>query len=1138
MPAGSGFPLGATSRLLEGASVKEQAAAPTLYALSETHPARTMLKKILTATFCFLITLPVAGALAQTGTITGVVTDSTTGDPIPGVSILVAGTQIGTSTDANGEYDLTGVPAGQQTLEATFVGYRDERVPVDVQPNATTTRDIQIAEATVELEDVVVTALGRERSERAVASSVQQVDGADLDRTNQSNFIGTLDGKVAGASIRNSNKMGGSNNIVLRGYSSITGTNQPLIVIDGVVIDNSSAESGGATTQGYGGFDYGNAAQSINPNNIKSVSVLKGPSAAALYGSRASNGVIQITTKSGATTEGEIGVSFSSSVTAQQPYNFMNYQNQYGGGASGSTFQTLQGAPYQLDGEDDQYVAQYAVDESWGPRLDGRPVRQWYSWDDVNGMEGEATPWVAHPNAVENFMRTGMAYSNNLAFSQNDEDFSYRLGLNTRNQQSSMPNGNMQRYQVNFNGTADLSDDLTATAFGRYGYTDAKGRSGSGYGFEENPFAAFNTFTQRQLDYGSDSYMRDYQRPNGQQRGWNYAGVAGAQGLETSFQYTDNPYVNRYENFQTDDEQRFFGKAELQYDLTRSLSGRYTVSTDYRTERRQDRRSSISTGGPAGYSESVIETQEINTELRMDYSTQLTDAIDVTAFGAGRVRYETFEDNAASTTNGLSAPGAFTVENSIGRPNTTDFFREKVVYSAYGSVNLGYNDLFYLEATLRNDWSSALPEDNNSYIYPSVLGNFIFTELDALQGQSILSFGKIRASWARVGSDTGPYRLGTTFPLDTPFQGQALQQVDRSANNPNLKPEQTTGIEVGADLEFFENRVQLNTTYYRDVTRDQILSTQISGASGVNTSLVNAGKVVNRGLEASLTVTPVATEDLQWDLTANFNKNVNTVEELAEGIDTYQIAEFSIFGPTVEAREGAAYGAIVGQALQRDQDGDIIYSRGGFPRTTNSPEVLGNFQPDWTGGLSTTISYGNLTASALVSGQMGGDVYSLSNKFGMYSGLLTNTVKNDQRETGVVPDGVVIPQGEDLSNSSNWQGTPYSDVSGRLPAATYWKNWFFAGGVGGPAGRAYLYDATHLKLQEVSLSYQLPQKWFGGFALRRASVAVTGSNLGFLYKEAANIDPTATLGAGNVQGIEAAQIPPQRQYTLRVNLNF
>lgn len=1105
-----------------------------------------MLRKVLTV-FVLLVALPAAALAQDTGTIAGTVVDSTTSEALPGVNVTVQGLNVGAASGTDGQFEISGVPAGDQTLLASFVGYTTKEVPVDVEAGETVTVNIRISPQAVGLEDVVVTALGRERSERAVASSVQEVDGAELDRTNESNFISTLEGKVSGASIRNSNKMGGSSNIVLRGYSSITGNNQPLIVIDGVVVDNSNAQSSGSTTGGYGGFDYGNAAQDINPNNIKSVSVLKGPSAAALYGSRASNGVIQITTKDGSATEGDLGVSFSSTITAQEPYNFMNYQNKYGGGASGSTFSTLDGdfrVAEQVSSrvgsgmKDDQYVAQYAVDESWGPRLDGRQVRQWYSWDDVNGLEGEATPWVAHPGSVEDFMQTGTVYNNNLALSQDGQDYSYRLGLNTRNQGSVMPNGDMGRYQVNFNGSADLGDDITATAFGRYGYTDVKARSGSGYGFEENPFAAFNTFTQRQLDYGPDSYMRDYQRPNGQQRGWNYAGIAGAAGTETSFQYTDNPYVNRYENFQSDDEQRFFGKAQLEYDFSSDLSGQYLVSTDYRNERRADRRSPISTGGPAGYSETIIESQEINTELRLDYSSELTDAIDLTAFGAGRVRYESLENNAGSTTNGLSAPGVYTIENSVGRPNTNDFFREKMVYSAYGSVNLGYNDLFYLDATVRNDWSSALPEAENSYLYPSISGNFIFTQLQALEGQDILSFGKIRASWARVGSDTGPYRLGTTFPLGTPFQGQALQQVDRSSNNPNLKPEETTGIEVGADLEFFSNRVQLSTTYYRDVTRDQILSTQISGASGVNSSLVNAGKVVNRGLEASLTVTPITTDDVQWDVTANFNKNVNKVEELAEGIDTYQIAEFSIFGPTIEAREGEAYGAIVGQAIQRDQNGDIIYSRGGFPLTTSSPEVLGNFQPDWTGGLSTTFSYSNLTVSALVNGQVGGDVYSLSNKFGTYSGLIKETVESNQRETGVMPDGVVVPQGEELSNSSEWEGTPYSEVGGRLPAASYWKNWFFAGGVGGPAGRAFIYDATHLKLQEVSISYQLPQRWFSNIALRRASVAVTGSNLGFLYKEASNIDPTATLGAGNVQGIEAAQIPPQRRYSFRINLNF
>jgi len=1085
--------------------------------------------------FLTLLLVPCLALAQGQGTVRGTVTDAQTSETIPGVNVALEGTQQGAATSSDGTYQISGVEPGSYTLVASFVGYDRQTREIQVRAGETTVANVEMTPSDVELDEVVVTALGVEREERAVATSVQQVDGADLDVTNDENFVNSLKGKVAGASIRSSSTMGGSSNIVLRGYSSISGDNQPLIVIDGIVVSNRSRQSGGGTVEGNGGFDFGNAAQSINPSNIKSISVLKGPSAAALYGSRGANGVIQITTKNGANLDDELGVSFSSSVSVSQAYEFMDYQNSYGGGAPNSTFSTLNG-DYRL-GDGDQYVAQYAVDESWGPRLDGRPVRQWYSWDDVNGLQGEATPWVGHPDAVEDFMDTGTTYTNNIALSQQSEVFNYRLGLTSRNQGSVMPNGNMDRYQVNFNGTADLSDDLSVTSFAKYTYTDTKGRSGMGYGFEENPFAAFNTFTQRQLNYGPDSYMRDYQRSNGQQRGWNYAGVAGAQGPETSFQYTDNPYVNRYENFQQDDEQRLLGRAEIAYDIVPELTGTVNVSTDYRTHRFQDRRSAISIAAPASFSEDVIEEQETSSELRFDYSQDLTDQVSLTGFLAGKVRYETYEQNNGSTSNGLAAPGVYTLQNSIGRPSVNETFQEKMVYSTYGSVNVGYQDMVYVEGTLRNDWSSTLPADNNSYLYPSISGNFIFSSLEALQDQSILSYGKVRASWARVGSDTDPYRLGVTYPGNTPFQGQALQQVQRSANNPELKPEITTGIEFGADLRFFDDRVNLSTTYYRDVTRDQILGVDVSSASGINSSLINAGEVSNRGLEASLTVTPVLTDNLQWDVTANFNKNVNKVVDLAEGLETYNLSGGGvIFGPQIQAREGEAYGAMVQPSLRRDASGDVVFDEDtGVPVTTSDPQVIGNFQPDWTGGFSTTLSYQGVTLSALIDGQMGGDVYSLSNKFGTYSGLLESTVAENQRETGVIPEGVVVPSDAEPNDEGNYdvEGTSFGDAVGRVPAASYWKNWFAAVG-----GDQYIYDATYAKLQELSLSYSLPQQWFSDFSLRRASVSVTGSNLLFLYKEAPNVDPSVTLGAGNIQGVESAQIPPQRQLTFRVNLNF
>ena len=1089
-----------------------------------------MFRKVLAVLIGVLLAGPATAFAQETGTIAGTVVDSTTSEPLPGVNVAVQGLNIGAATGPNGQFEISGVPAGEQTLQSSFVGYSTKSMPVTVEAGETITVNLRLAPQAVGLEDVVVTALGQERTERSITTSVQEVEGGDLAVTDNENFVNSLKGKVAGASIRSGNTMGGSSNIVLRGYSSITGNNQPLIVVDGIVINNRRATDSGVQNQGSGGFDLGNAASSINPDNIKSVSVLKGPSAAALYGSRASNGVIQITTKDGSARGDELGVSYTLGVQATQAYNFMDYQNQYGGGSS-SAFRTLDG-DYEVDGslENDPYLPSYAIDESWGPALDGRPARQWYSWDDVNGLEGQATPWVAHPDAVEDFMNTGVTYNNNLALSKGAEDFNYRLSLSTRNQTGVMPNSSLDRYQIQFNGSADLSDALTATAVARYSYRQAKGRSGTGYGFEENPFAAFNTFTQRQLNYGDDSYMRDYERPNGQQRGWNYLGISGAQN-PTTFNYTDNPYVGRFENFQEDDRQRIFGKAQLSYDFLSNFTGTYSVSTDFYTERFGDRLAELSTEDPPSYNESVREVQEINTELKFDYDTQITDEIDVTSFVAGRVRYETFEENASATSQGLSAPGVFTVENSVGRPGITDFFQEKMVYSTYGSVNVGYNDLVYLEGTLRNDWSSTLPENENSYLYPSVSANFVFTGLDALQDQDILTFGKVRASWARVGNDTDPYQLSASFPVNTPFQGQPLQQVQRSSSNPDLKPEITTGIEFGADLEFFQDRASLSATWYRDVTEDQILNVDVSSASGFNSALINAGEISNRGLEASLSVTPVLTEETQWDLTFNFNKNVNKVEDLAEGISTYVIGG-TVFGPNIVAKEGEAYGAFVAPELLRDASGDVVYTPGGVPRTTSQNQTIGNFQPDWTGGISTTFSWENLTVTALVNGQKGGNVFSISNAFGLYSGLTEGTVAGNQRETGIIPDGVVMPN-TPTDQVANNEGTPFGEAVGRLPAASFWKNWF-----SGARYEGFTYDATYAKLQEVAVTYALPVEWFGQVPIRQASVSVTGNNLMFLYRESPNIDPSVTLGAGNIQGYEIGQIPTQRSYGFRVNLTF
>ncbi len=1098
-----------------------------------------MYRKLLAALVGILLAVPGSVFAQETGTIAGTVVDSTTSQTLPGVNVVVRGAQVGTATGANGEFEIADVPVGQQTVEFSFVGYQAKTRTVDVNAGSTSRIEVSMRSEAVGLDDVVVTALGEERTERSVSTAVQQVDGGDIAEVDQQNFVSSLEGRVAGVDIRTSSTMGGSSDMKIRGITSLTGNNQPLFVVDGIPIDNSTTQGSGLQSQGFGGFDYGNAAQNINPENIKSVSVLKGPAAAALYGSRGANGVVQITTKDGAGEEG-LGVSYTSSVQFSQPYELMDYQNEYGGGAEGNPFTTVNGSTFRLDSDSDQLVADMATDESWGPRMDGRQVRQWYSFDDVNGLEGQTTPWEAHPDNIENYLSgDGTRFSNSISLSQAGSGFNYRLGLDWKNRESIFPNSSRDQYRVQFNGSTDLGENVTANANATYNYTDTKGRVSTGYFCQvgncvpgTNPFAQFNTFGQRQWELGPDSPMRDYQRPSGSSRGWNYLGVVGARQDPPVYNFTDNPYIHRYENVNTDDEQRAYGKAEIAWDFLPSFTGTWKVTSDYRTERRDARVTKVAQS-TARFRQTMIESQEVNSELRVDYDRSLTEAVSLESFVAGRIRWESFNFDERQTTQGLAAPGLYNIENSVGRPDEVQNFRQKQVNSLYGDVTLGYNDFVYLTGSLRNDWASTLPVDDNSFLYPSVQGSFIFTDLAPFEGQDILSYGKVRASWAKVGNDADPYQLGTVFPVNTPFEGQPLQQVSRTAPNPDLTREIKTGIEVGVDLRFFSERLNLNATFYDETTEDQILESDISPTSGFEAATINAGSISNTGVEASLTGTPILTQDFQWDITVNWATNENEVEKLTDDIDTFTLG-FSPFGPNVVAREGEPYGQFFGEKFVRDANGDIVYNRFGFPRTFSEPETLGSFQADWTGGVSTRLSYKGITVSALVDGQKGGQIWSLSNAFGTFSGLIESTTEGTVRETGLVPGGVVLPDTPNEEAAST-TGTSFaeSDIAvDRMNPSTFWKGMF------GAYDEAFLFDATHVKLREISISYRLPQTWLDGVPLQGATVSATGRNLATLYKEAPNIDPSVTLSAGNVQGVEAGQIPPRRTYGFRVNLQF
>ncbi|PSQ80597.1 MAG: SusC/RagA family TonB-linked outer membrane protein [Bacteroidetes bacterium QS_1_65_9] len=915
--------------------------------------------------------------------------------------------------------------------------------------------------------------------------------------------------------------MGGSARIVLRGAGSVSGDNQPLIVVDGIPLDNSSFNSLSQET-GSGGFDYGNNAGMVNPTDVQSVTVLKGPSAAALYGSRAANGVIEITTKSGASQEG-IGVTVQSSLMFSDLYNLPDYQNEYGGGANPNFTINEQGQP----------VADFGTDQSWGPRLDGRMVREWFSYDDVNGMQGQLTPWDAHPNNVENFFNTGTSVNTNVAFSQGGDNYNYRASLNNVTQSGVSPQSELARNTVSFNGKLDLTDRFRTSLSANYVNEDGSHRPGSGYSNAFGPWLQFNQFGQRQIDLSEGAPMRDIVRPNGQQRSWNWANSTSAP-RSGDIIYANNPFWVTDRNFQEDGTERIYGKFRVAYDLLDDLTLSANARKDYYTSR-QEQRVAIGSVGQSEYSEDLREVGETNASIEATYDTELTGDVSLQALGGANYRYSSLNRNYGQTQGGIGSQGVFTLENSISRPTVDDYREEQGLFGLYADATVGYNDIVYLGGSVRNDWSSTLPDGNNSYLYPSVRGSFVFSGLPALQDQNVLSYGKLRANWSQVGRDTDPYRLAFTYPIGTPFGSNPVQSLPNSLSNPDLDPEITSGFEVGTQLQFFNGRVGLDATYYDQETRNQILSVEGSRASGYSSRVINSGTISNNGLELQLRLTPVQTPDFSWDFTANWATNASEVVELAEGVSRIPLnSDFSRppFGPEIVAAEGEPYGAFFGPGFVRDStSGQKVLSAAGFYESSD-PRVLGTYTPDWTGGLSTTFSYKGLTASVLVDGRKGGQIWSLSNLFGLFSGIMESTTAQDIREVGVLPEGVTA-DGEPFYGLGGTEENPTSSAG---PAKFLFQTLF-------GNHEAHLYDASYIKLREASLSYRIPPQWLSGVSgavpVQELTVSLIGRNLATLLKYTPNFDPTAvTRSSGNLQGIEAGQLPPKRTYGLKVRLSL
>jgi len=1048
---------------------------------------------------------------------------SVTGEGLPGVSVIVTGSTSGTQTNDQGLFSLN-VPDGASSIIISYIGYAKQTVTLSNSNDY----NIVLSEDAAQLNEVVVTALGISREKKSLGYSVQEIKGEDVSQTKQTNFVNGLNGKVAGVQVvGSSGNMGGSAKISIRGVSSISGNNNPLFVVDGVPMDNSNFASISATTgqastnqsRGAGGYDYGNTIQDINPEDIETYSVLKGAAATALYGSRAINGVILITTKKGTKKNG-IGITYNFNAQMDKVYVLPKYQNEYGGGAWGEDFGRLYTANGTYDDGDGKgpydLLVDYAVDESWGPKFDPNLLVRHY-WSFEGDEAGVSAPWAPQPNNVKDFFETGMTYTNNVALDGSNDQGAFRLSYTNLSQNFVLPNSKYEKNNISFNGNYNFTPKLHADVSVNYAGSKAKGRPGTGYDSATggNVMLQFNSFGQRSWDI---DHMKDYINPDGSQRTWNRRSYD-----DPSAAYTDNPYWTRYKNYQNDGRDRMYGVLGLTYDITDDLKISGRAMTDFYSDVRQERIAFGSNAVPY-YSNYERFNKEENFEARLTYSKTLND-FSINAMAGVNRRENLYRINGGQTVGGLNVKDFFNLSNSTSPARITEQLFQNRMNSVFASASFGYRDFIYLDLTGRNDWSSTLPTGNNSFFYPAASASFVFSELEGVRDLSWLNFGKLRFGAAKVGNDTDPYRLLNIFTADQNIGDNPSYTRPTQLNNPNLKPETAVEYEIGLEARMFNNRFGFDFSAYHKTAKDQIIPLAISPTNGYTTRIINAGKLQNKGLELALYGTPIKTSGgFSWDATFNIARNVNKLVELYTDPATGErVTNLTIgtapFAATINAVEGESYGSIMGSNYVYDDNGNKVVLSDGTYKVSDGVEKIGSIIPDFTGGFLNTFNYKAFSLGVNFDFQYGGDIFSITNLFGRSSGLFEETAANGIRENGIIVPGVTE------------NGTA-NDV--RIDAYTH----FTANGQTRIAA-ASVYDASYIYLREVNIGYNLPKEFVNRLGLQNVKVALTGRNLWLMKSNIPNVDPSSVgLSSGNIQGIDGVSLPSLRTFGFNLNVSF
>ena len=942
------------------------------------------------------------------------------------------------------------------------------------------------------------------------------------------NLLNSLSGKIAGVRITNTQGDVGSSRIVIRGETSIAGENQPLFIVDGIPVDNSQLNARSS------GRDFKNAIADLNPEDIKTLTVLKGPNAAALYGARAAHGAIVITTKGGDKRQKGIGITLHSSTQVSFVATLPEFQNLFGQGAGGR-FSYVDGKGAGVND---------GVDESWGPRLDiGLLIPQFDSPLDADGNR-VATSWVSHPNNVRDYFRMGISTNNGISIARGDDKYQFRVGYNYEKQVSIVPDAGTNKTNISLNTDYHLAKWIVVGATANYIVYTAPSLPGSatpsGSNVRSNsPMLQFLWFG-RQVD--TNSLKADYTR------NWNSS-------------YYDNPFWSASYNTQSQERHRLIGDLHAEFRLTDGLNVRFRTSTDWYNDRRKSKVKwgSAGAGSPYGsYAEDAYTVKENNTEVLATYIKQLNKNWGIDALLGFNVRNKQYENNYQAAPR-LAVADLYTLTNSRDPlTSSNDFYRLRQ-YGLYGSIQLDYRRWAFLNITGRNDWSSTLPVDNNSYFYPSVTASVLLSEAFGWRSKAV-NYLKIRGGWSQVGADANPYQLATVFTSETAFNGNPLQSSSTIGMNPNLKPEKTSSIEAGFEAAFWDNRLCLDFTYYKTDSRNQILKLATTAASGYTSQVRNAGHIRNRGYEIQLGAVPIQTsKGFRWNLDLNYGANSSKVVKLDdEGLITsYQLYSSGI---QILASVGEAYGTLFGTSYVRDANGNVVVDANGLPKISTTNKTLGKFTPDWTGGISNTFSYRSLSLSFLIDASVGGSIFSNTNKTGKYTGVLANTLSGRDAEHGglwyytdAMGNNVRLPESPSYSVSSD--GLYYAQVNGQ--STRVYQDGIMVEGVTESGSKneevvsaekyyhriysiaeANVYDASYVKLREVALSYRLPRLWTQKLHLQEASVTLTGRNLWTIYKSVPNIDPESALTTGNAQGVEAYSLPTTRSFGVNLSVKF